>query len=70
MNPVRIRFMREKMEEVARWEESTQAVREKRKGKEVTLPSRFLNGLDVLDVGSCGGLLSEVGCSLHRLEDA
>lgn len=67
MNPVRIRFIREKMEEVARWEESSQAVRKKRKGKEVVLPSRFLNGLDVLDVGSGGGLLSEVRRSAFLL---
>lgn len=50
MNPVRVRFIREKLLEVARDEQP--ALSEP--------PSSVLKGLDVLDVGCGGGLLSEV----------
>jgi hypothetical protein len=49
MNPVRMQFIREKLNEVSRQDE----------GEELH-PSRTLEGLDVLDVGCGGGLLSEV----------
>ncbi|KAJ6531793.1 S-adenosyl-L-methionine-dependent methyltransferase [Mycena capillaripes] len=55
MNPVRIRFIREKLLEVARDEQP--AFNE-------PASSSLLRGLDVLDVGCGGGLLSE---SLARL---
>ncbi|KAF7330533.1 Ubiquinone biosynthesis O-methyltransferase, mitochondrial [Mycena venus] len=55
MNPVRIRFIREKLLEVARDEQP--ALNEPASGS-------ILKGLDVLDVGCGGGLLSE---SLARL---
>ncbi|KDN52140.1 ubiquinone biosynthesis O-methyltransferase [Tilletiaria anomala UBC 951] len=64
MNPVRIQFMREKMQEVKQWKDAELAVREGRRGEDRPLPPRFLEGLDVLDVGCGGGILSE---SLARL---
>ncbi|KAG5636910.1 hypothetical protein H0H81_006445 [Sphagnurus paluster] len=54
MNPVRVQFIREKLLEVAR---------EEHEGEDA-LSSKGLHGLDVLDVGCGGGLLSE---SLARL---
>lgn len=53
MNPVRVQFIREKLLEICR----------ERDGEHM-LPSEALRGLDVLDVGCGGGLLSE---SLSRL---
>lgn len=50
MNPIRMQFVRDKLLEVAREE----------KGEDVTTPTSVLEGLDVLDVGCGGGLLSEV----------
>lgn len=49
MNPVRVQFIREKLLEICR----------ERDGEHM-LPSEALRGLDVLDVGCGGGLLSEV----------
>ena len=49
MNPVRVQFIRQKLLEVSR----------DRDGEHV-LSSEVLRGLDVLDVGCGGGLLSEV----------
>ncbi|KAJ7170687.1 S-adenosyl-L-methionine-dependent methyltransferase [Mycena crocata] len=54
MNPVRMRFIREKLLEVARDEQPLSD----------PSPANVLKGLDVLDVGCGGGLLSE---SLARL---
>lgn len=48
MNPVRVRFVRDKLLEIAREE----------KGEDVN--TNQLQGLDVLDVGCGGGLFSEV----------
>jgi len=48
MNPVRVQFIREKLLEVSREQD----------GEDVS-PSKVLYGLDVLDVGCGGGLLSE-----------
>jgi 2-polyprenyl-6-hydroxyphenyl methylase/3-demethylubiquinone-9 3-methyltransferase len=50
MNPVRMQFVREKVLEITREEAGEEAV----KG------SNPLQGLDILDVGCGGGLLSEV----------
>jgi polyprenyldihydroxybenzoate methyltransferase/3-demethylubiquinol 3-O-methyltransferase len=52
MNPVRVQFIREKLLELS----------QDREGKKVPR-SQVLEGLDVLDVGCGGGLLSEVGQS-------
>lgn len=55
MNPVRMRFIREKLLEVAQHETP-----------DFDSPSggaELLRGLDILDVGCGGGLLSEVGFS-------
>jgi polyprenyldihydroxybenzoate methyltransferase / 3-demethylubiquinol 3-O-methyltransferase len=49
MNPVRVQFIRQKLLEMFR-----------EQGGEHILPSEVLFGLDVLDVGCGGGLLSEV----------
>ena len=49
MNPVRVQFIRQKHLEISR----------ERDGEHVS-PSEVLRGLDVLDVGCGGGLLSEV----------
>ncbi|RDB27557.1 Ubiquinone biosynthesis O-methyltransferase [Hypsizygus marmoreus] len=54
MNPVRVQFIREKLLQVSREE----------KGEEASSSTKILRGLDVLDVGCGGGLLSE---SLARL---
>ena len=50
MNPVRMQFIRQKLLETARDD----------KGEDVVSESKVLAGLDVLDVGCGGGLLSEV----------
>lgn len=50
MNPVRMQFIRDKLYEVAQEDISDGFVR----------PTQVLQGLDVLDVGCGGGLLSEV----------
>ncbi|KAJ6610214.1 S-adenosyl-L-methionine-dependent methyltransferase [Mycena sp. CBHHK59/15] len=55
MNPVRMRFIREKLLEVTRDEQPT---------CDESLAPNMLGGLDVLDIGCGGGLLSE---SLARL---
>jgi len=52
MNPVRMQFIREKLLEIARDEQPEDAVDPNKTG--------ILQGLDVLDVGCGGGLLSEV----------
>jgi polyprenyldihydroxybenzoate methyltransferase/3-demethylubiquinol 3-O-methyltransferase len=51
MNPVRVQFIRQKLLEISR----------ERHGEHIS-PSEVLRGLDVLDVGCGGGLLSEVRC--------
>ena len=50
MNPVRVRFIRDKLIEVAR-DEGNEAQDDR---------AKVLEGLDVLDIGCGGGLLSEV----------
>ncbi|KLO12722.1 3-demethylubiquinone-9 3-methyltransferase [Schizopora paradoxa] len=57
MNPVRMQFVREKILEVSRDEDEHAAAK-------LDSTSKILNGLDVLDVGCGGGILSE---SLARL---
>jgi len=52
MNPVRMQFIREKLLEIAREEQGEDDVNSKN--------GNILRGLDVLDVGCGGGLLSEV----------
>lgn len=52
MNPVRMRFIKDKITEMAREEETPAAEGDS-----------MLKGLNVLDVGCGGGLLSEVLCS-------
>ncbi|KAN0065832.1 Hexaprenyldihydroxybenzoate methyltransferase, mitochondrial [Thecaphora frezii] len=74
MNPARIQFMREKLDEVWGWEVAQRQVRidagEEEDGAAEGLVGRrpgkvrFLEGLDVVDIGCGGGLLSE---SLARL---
>ncbi len=64
MNPVRIQFIRDKLQEVALWEDSVAAVNSGTRSTMHALPSRFLQGKKMLDVGCGGGLLSE---SLARL---
>jgi hypothetical protein len=54
MNPVRVQFIREKLLEVARDEET------ELKAAKIEASGHPLKGLDVLDVGCGGGLLSEV----------
>jgi len=49
MNPVRVQFIQQKVLEISQEQEETNAS-----------PSEVLHGLDVLDVGCGGGLLSEV----------
>lgn len=59
MNPVRVQFIREKLEEVSLREHE---------GEEAP-PPKGLRGLDVLDVGCGGGLLSEVSMfHVHTLQ--
>ncbi len=53
MNPVRMQFVREKILEVAHEEDERVAAK-------LESTSKILNGLNVLDVGCGGGLLSEV----------
>jgi hypothetical protein len=50
MNPVRMQFVREKVLEIVREEN----------GEDANMGSNTLRGLDILDVGCGGGLLSEV----------
>ncbi|KAG6332379.1 hypothetical protein ID866_6711 [Astraeus odoratus] len=54
MNPVRAQYIREKLLEVAREEQGEDAAREMEQRRDV------LRGMNVLDVGCGGGLLSEV----------
>jgi 2-polyprenyl-6-hydroxyphenyl methylase/3-demethylubiquinone-9 3-methyltransferase len=56
MNPVRVQFIREKLLEIAREEQGDDVVNAEK--------GNMLRGLDVLDVGCGGGLLSEV-CNTH-----
>ncbi|KAF9223990.1 ubiquinone biosynthesis O-methyltransferase [Gyrodon lividus] len=58
MNPVRVQYVREKLIEVAREEKGEDVARDTEQRRDV------LRGLDVLDVGCGGGLLSE---SLARM---
>ncbi|TFK52841.1 ubiquinone biosynthesis O-methyltransferase [Heliocybe sulcata] len=58
MNPIRMQFIREKMLEIAREEQGEEAAVDMQQG------ANLLKGLDVVDVGCGGGLLSE---SLARL---
>ena len=58
MNPVRMKFVREKLIEVAQNEDMDTS-------QEAEHSGGVLTGLDVLDVGCGGGLLSEV--QLERL---
>jgi len=53
MNPVRVQFIRQKLLELS----------QDREGRKEVPKSQVLEGLDVLDVGCGGGLLSEVGQS-------
>ena len=57
MNPVRVQFIQQKLLEIAREQDG-----------ESSTPPKFLHGLDILDVGCGGGLLSEVRESFPRLE--
>lgn len=59
MNPVRMQFIREKLIETAYDEQPEEAVDAKK--------VEVLAGLDVLDVGCGGGLLSEVRINLFCL---
>jgi len=59
MNPVRMRFIRDKLLEVARDEDPNTSLE----------PSNALRGLDILDVGCGGGLLSEVASFFLVLTD-
>lgn len=52
MNPIRMQFIRQKLIETAYDEQPEEAVNPRKVG--------ILQGLDVLDVGCGGGLLSEV----------
>ncbi|PPQ64771.1 hypothetical protein CVT24_007857 [Panaeolus cyanescens] len=54
MNPVRMQFIRDKLHEIAADEDTSTSLQ----------PDQVLNGLDVLDVGCGGGLLTE---SLARM---
>ena len=54
MNPVRMEFMKQKLQEIQLEEGSCSA----------SSTATPLEGLDVLDVGCGGGLLSEVRCAL------
>lgn len=58
MNPVRMQFVREKILEVTRDEDECAAAK-------LVSTSKILSGLNVLDVGCGGGLLSEV--SMYRM---
>lgn len=67
MNPVRLQFMRQKLEEVGEWEETRNIVLAKEQGARVVPVDRrwekggnWLQGYKMLDVGCGGGLLSEV----------
>lgn len=53
MNPIRMQFIREKLIETA-YDEQPETVNARK--------VRILEGMDVLDVGCGGGLLSEVSC--------
>lgn len=60
MNPSRVQFIRKKITEVAQYEDAVRARLEGRDGSDAPLPTRFLDGKDVIDVGCGGGLLTEV----------
>ena len=64
MNPARIQFIREKLEEVWGWEAAQRQVHGEAAVDTNLGKTRFLDGLDVVDIGCGGGLLSE---SLARL---
>lgn len=55
MNPVRMQFVREKVLEITREDHGEDYIKE----------SNVLEGLDVLDVGCGGGLLSEVNYTTY-----
>lgn len=61
MNPTRVQYIREKLIEVTREEQGEQV------GDSMERRRDALRGLDILDVGCGGGLLSEVSrVQLHR----
>lgn len=64
MNPTRAQYIREKLIEVTREEQGEEVGRSMEQRRDV------LRGLDVLDVGCGGGLLSEVRSSpVRRVHD-
>lgn len=67
MNPVRLDFMRAKMQEAGEWDETRELLLARERGdREMQVQRRWeqggkwLQGLNTLDVGCGGGLLSEV----------
>jgi polyprenyldihydroxybenzoate methyltransferase/3-demethylubiquinol 3-O-methyltransferase len=71
MNPIRLDFMRQKLQEIGEWEETRNLLLAKNRGDRfmpVDRPweksGRWLDNVNALDVGCGGGLLSE---SLARL---
>jgi polyprenyldihydroxybenzoate methyltransferase/3-demethylubiquinol 3-O-methyltransferase len=71
MNPIRLDFMRQKLQEVGEWEETRDLLLAKQRGEKVMPVDRkwerggqWLSGVKALDVGCGGGLLSE---SLARI---
>lgn len=63
MNPTRVQYIREKLIEVTREEKGEEV------GDNMVQRRDVLRGLDVLDVGCGGGLLSEVRSSSGPLDD-
>lgn len=66
MNPIRLDFIRQKLQEIGEWEETKRLVQARKKGKEsisIDRPweqgGKWLNNVKALDVGCGGGLLSE-----------